>query len=452
MKGLTTEEIVRATCGELLCGDERGFTGVSIDSRTISGGELFFALKGERFDGHEFVEEALKKGEGAVVDRLPDILPGDKVVIRVRDTLRALQDLAQFYRKGLKAVVIAITGSNGKTTTKEIAYSVLLRNFRCARNEGNLNNHIGLPLSILRVPGDTEVVVLELGMNAKGEIRRLCEIAMPEIGIITNIGTAHIGRLGGMYAIRDAKLEIMDGLKTLIVNADDDFLMDGAGRFGGRLITFAIKNRADIMADEIVRTDTGNNFRLRWKGRDMDIKLPLHGVFNIYNALAASATGLFLGMDLKDIKEGLESYQAFPMRFNVMRMNDLTIINDSYNANPTSIREALNELVSMKGRGRTVAILGDMHELGDYAEDAHRDVGRLTADMGIDEFVAIGNMMSLAADEAERNRGRNIHRFRDVDEAKQYIRDMLRPGDIILIKGSRIMGMERLTEVIKDAV
>jgi len=452
MNRLTTEEIVRATCGELLCGGERRFTGVSIDSRTISRGELFFALKGERFDGHEFVGEALKRGGGAVVDRRPEILSGDKVVIRVGDTLRALQDLAHFYRNGLKAMVIAITGSNGKTTTKEMAHSVLSRSFRCARNEGNLNNHIGLPLSILRVPDDTEVMVLELGMNARGEIRRLCEIAVPDVGVITNIGTAHIGRLGGMYAIRDAKLEIMDGLKTLIVNADDDFLMDGVRGFYGRLVTFAIRNRADVIADDIVRTEAGNTFRLRWKGRGVDIRLGLHGVFNIYNALAASTVGLCLGMDLEEIKEGLESYQAFPMRFNVMEMDGLTIINDSYNANPTSIREALNELVRLKGRGRAVAILGDMHELGDYAEDAHRDVGRLIVDMGIEEFIAIGEMMSLAADEVEKDKGRNIHRFRDVEEAKGYIRDMLGPGDIVLLKGSRKMGMERLLGVIRDAV
>jgi len=452
MKGLTVEEILEATCGELLCGDEREFSGVSIDSRAISRGELFFALKGERFDGHDFLLEALKNGDGAVVDREPDALPESRVVIRVKDTLRALQDLAHFYRKRLKAVVIAITGSNGKTTTKEMSYTILSKRFRCVRNEGNMNNHIGLPLSILRVSRDAEAVVLELGMNARGEIRRLCEIAMPEHGVITNIGTAHIGRLGGMYAIRDAKLEIMDGLKTLIVNADDEFLMDGVRDFDGRVITFSINNKADVMAGDIVGTEEGTTFSLRWQGKGVDVRLGLYGTFNVYNALAASAVGICLGMEMEDIKDGLEAYHAFPMRFDVMKREGLTIINDSYNANPTSVREALNELVRIKGKKRAVAILGDMYELGDYAEDAHRDVGRLIVDMGIDEFVAIGEMMSHAADEALKNKGKSVHRFRDVEEAKGHIRDIVRPDDTILIKGSRIMGMERLLEVMGDAV
>jgi UDP-N-acetylmuramoyl-tripeptide--D-alanyl-D-alanine ligase len=452
MKALSIEEILKATCGELLCGDDRGFSGVSIDSRSISDGEIFFALRGERFDGHDFIEDALKKGSGAVVDKRPAILPEGRVVIKVSDTLKALQELAHFYRKRLKAVVIAITGSNGKTTTKEMTYTVLSKRFRCVRNEGNLNNHIGLPLSILRVPPDSEVVVLELGMNARGEIRRLCEIAMPEHGVVTNIGTAHIGRLGGIEAIRDAKLEIINGLKTLIANADDEFLMDGVRDFGGRLITFSISNSADVMAGDIVRTEEGSTFKLRWKGKEVDVRLGLYGIFNIYNALAASAAGLCLGMDMDEIKDGLEVYHAFPMRFDVMKRDGLTIINDSYNANPTSIHEALNELVTMKGKKRAVAILGDMYELGDYAEDAHRDIGRQISNMDIDEFVAVGEMMSLAADEALKNRSRGVHVFKDVEEAKGHIREIIMPDDIVLIKGSRLVGMERLLEVIRDAI
>jgi|Deesub1362A_J573_1020465.scaffolds.fasta_scaffold00134_50 UDP-N-acetylmuramoyl-tripeptide--D-alanyl-D-alanine ligase len=452
MKGLSLEEILEATCGELLCGDETGFTGVSIDSRTISEGELFFALRGERFDGHRFVTEALKKGGGAVVEEEPDVLPEGRVVIKVRDTLRALQDLAHFYRKRLRARVVAITGSNGKTTTKEMAYTILSKRFVCERNEGNLNNHIGLPLSILRLSPEVEVVVLEMGMNAKGEIRRLCEIGMPEYGVVTNIGPAHIGMLGSIEAIRDAKLEIMEGLRGLIVNADDDLLMDGVRGFKGMMVTFSIKNEGDVMAGDIVRTDRGSRFRLRWRGEGVDVDLPLHGVFNIYNALAASAVGLCLGMKMAEVREGLQSYHAFPMRFDVITEGSLTIINDSYNANPVSMREALNGLVEMKGDRRAVAILGDMHELGDLAEDAHRDIGRMIGDIGIDEFIAIGEMMAHAAQEASTNSGVRVHSFRDVDEAGAHLRHIIRPDDIILLKGSRIMGMERLLGVIRDAV
>lgn len=453
MNTLTVEEIIEATCGELLCGDGKGFSGVSIDSRTVSDGELFFALRGERFDGNDFIEDALKKGGGAVVDSRPGFLPDGRVVIMVRDTLRALQDLAHFWRKRLKARVVAITGSNGKTTTKEMTYTILSKRFRVIRNEGNLNNHIGLPLSLLRVLPDAEVVVLELGMNARGEIKRLCEIALPDYGVITNIGTAHIGMLGSINAIRDAKLEVLNGLSTLIVNADDEFLMDGIRDFDGRVITFSIINKSNVMAKDITKTERGSTFRLQWMGREaVEVNLKVHGNFNIYNALAASSVGLSLGMDIKEVREGIEAYQVFPMRFETIKKNDLTIINDSYNANPSSMREALRELMNIKAEKRAVAILGDMTELGDYSIDAHRDIGRLVSELGIDVFVAIGKMMSFAADETVRRTNSRVHRFRDVEGAKGHIREIIKCNDTVLIKGSRAMGMERLIEEIRDAL
>lgn len=457
MKNLTVEEVLKATCGELLCGEVERFSGVSIDSRTISEGELFFALRGEKFDGHDFLDSALIKGSGAVVDSRPVLLPEGRVVIMVKDTLRALQDLAHFYRKRSHAEVVAITGSNGKTTTKEMAYTILSRRFRVVRNEGNMNNHIGLPLSLLRVSPDDEVVVLELGMNAKGEIRRLCEIAIPGYGVITNIGSAHIGKLGGPEAIRDAKLELLNGLGTLIVNGDDEFLMDGVKDFKGEVITFSIINDSTVMAKDITRTDRGSAFRLLWRGKKgVNVDLNVYGTFNIYNALAASAVSLSLGMDIEEVKDALEAYTAFPMRFETIKKKGLTIINDSYNANPSSMEEALKELMKIKGGKRAVALLGDMYELGEFSSGAHRDIGRLISKMAIDVFVAIGEMMSVAAEEAIKRADSSsrpaVYKFRDVEEAKRYIMDILEPDDTILIKGSRVMGMERLVEGIKDAV
>lgn len=452
MKGLALKEIVTAINGELLSGGVNGFTGVSIDSRTIKDGELFFALKGERFDGHDFLKEALEKGGGAVVNSIPARLTDDKVLIMVKDTVMALQDLAHFWRKRLGARVVAITGSNGKTTTKEMAYKVLSRGFRVERNEGNLNNHIGLPLSLLRVKTDTDVIVLELGMNAKGEIRRLCEIALPEYGVITNIGTAHIGMLGGKKSVRDAKLEILNNLNTLIINADDEFLMDGVRGFSGRIIRFSIKNKADVIASDIERTERGSSFRLQWMGQEAWVNLNVHGLFNIYNALAASAIGLAFGLDIDDVKDALSSYQAFPMRFETIDRNGLTIINDSYNANPSSMTEAIHELINIKKGRRAVAILGDMYELGDFSNDAHRDIGRLISEQGIDVFVAVGEMMSVAVEEALKNNRIQIHRFKDVHDAEREIMNIIEPDDTVLIKGSRAMCMERLVEVIKDAL
>ncbi|GAB4543173.1 MAG: UDP-N-acetylmuramoyl-tripeptide--D-alanyl-D-alanine ligase [Thermodesulfovibrionia bacterium] len=453
MKGLTLKEIVMAINGELLYGSVKGFSGVSIDSRTIKDGELFFAIKGDRFDGHDFLDDALKKGSGAVVSS-PKVSPSpDRVVIKVKDTVRALQDLANFWRKRIGSRVVAITGSNGKTTTKEMTYKVLSKGFRVQRNEGNLNNHIGLPLSILKVEPDTEVIVLELGMNAKGEIRRLCEVALPDYGVITNIGTAHIGMLGGMESIRDAKLEILNGLNTLIINGDDEFLMDGVRGFSGRVITFSIRRESDVMATDIVKTDNGSMFRLRWMGNETPINLNVHGLFNIYNALAASAVGLAFGMDINDIRDALSHYHAFPMRFEIIRRKGLTIINDSYNANPSSMKEAINELIGLKKDNRAVAILGDMYELGEFSYEWHEDIGRFLSGAGIDVFVAIGEMMSVAGEVVSKgNRDVRVYRFKDVYEAERGIMDIIEPNDTILIKGSRAMGMERLVERLGDAL
>ena len=242
---LTTDDIIKATGGELLKENHGTFSGVSIDSRTIGEGELFFAIRGERFDGHDFLNEALSKGGGAVVDSRYAAMPDNRVIIYVKDTLRALQDFAHFLRMKMDIPVIAITGSNGKTTTKEMLYSILSQRFKTLKNAGNLNNHIGLPLSLTRLEPDHEVVVLEMGMNAAGEIRRLCEIAVPTHGVVTNIGSAHLGMLGSHEAIRDAKLEILERVEVAVVNADDSFLMQGiseAEKFKGEIVTFSINN------------------------------------------------------------------------------------------------------------------------------------------------------------------------------------------------------------------
>ncbi|MDH4028707.1 MAG: UDP-N-acetylmuramoyl-tripeptide--D-alanyl-D-alanine ligase, partial [Nitrospirota bacterium] len=314
MTMLNMEEIMKAIGGELISGAPGSFSGVSIDSRTIAGGELFFAIKGEALDGHRFIEKALLKGAGAVVETAPAALPGDRVIIRVKDTLRALQDLAHFMRMRMDVPVAAITGSNGKTTTKEMTYAVLSRRFRTLKNEGNLNNHIGLPLSLMKLSPDDEAVVLEMGMNAAGEIRRLCEIAVPDCGVITNIGTAHIGRLGSREAVLNAKLEIIEGLGAAVVNADDAYLMRGFGKiknFKGRTIKFAIDNDAHVTAGNLRVTDKGSDFLLCIKDQGcVSVSLAVHGRFNVYNALAAAAVSSWLGMKADEIKDGLEQYRG----------------------------------------------------------------------------------------------------------------------------------------------
>ena len=457
---LTVEDIIEATGGELLSKDSKTFSGVSIDSRKISEGEVFFAIKGERFDGHDFLEKALSGGSGAVVSKKPELIPKGKIVICVDDTLRSLQNLAHFLRMKLDIPVVAVTGSNGKTTTKEMIYGILSGKFKTLKNEGNLNNHIGLPLSLTRLSPDDEVVVLEMGMNAAGEIRRLCEIAGPTHGVITNIGSAHVGRLGSYEAVRDAKLEILERLSVAVVNNDDEFLMKGieqAENFNGEIITFAINNKSDVMAKNVRASRKGSDFLLEIRDSgSAPVSLNVSGLFNVYNALAAAAVCVSLGMGIDDIKAALEAYRGFPMRFEILRKKGITVINDSYNANPSSMEKSIKELARLGAGGRMVAVLGDMRELDEFSEQEHRALGRIISETGVDVFVAVGEMMGLAAEESRKAEGGKtppeVFTFPDVNPAKDNIMDILKEGDTVLVKGSRSMSMERVIEGITDVI
>ncbi|MBI5663633.1 MAG: UDP-N-acetylmuramoyl-tripeptide--D-alanyl-D-alanine ligase [Nitrospirae bacterium] len=457
---LTIEDIIEATGGELLSGNVKTFQGASIDSRKISEGELFFAIRGERFDGHDFLEKALQKGSGAVVDRKPVSLPDGKVIIYVNDTLRSLQALAHFLRMKLDIPVVAVTGSNGKTTTKEMIYGTLSEKFRTLKNEGNLNNHIGLPLSLTRLNPSDEAVVLEMGMNAAGEIRRLCEIAGPTHGVITNIGLAHVGRLGSREAVRSAKLEVLERVSTAVVNNDDEFLIEGIEGlkdFGGETITFGINNASDVMAKNVKVSQMGSAFTLEAKeAESVWVSLNVPGLFNVYNALAASAVSVSLGVGIEEIKTALEDYKGIPMRFEILRKRGITVINDSYNANPSSMEKSVNELVRLGAGGRTVAVLGDMRELDEFSEKEHKAAGDMVRESGVGVFVAVGEMMGLAAEESMKPKGGkpapDVYTFPDANSAKENIMDILKQGDTVLVKGSRSMSMERVIEGITDVI
>ncbi len=457
---LSLKDILEATGGRLLSGDSGTFRGVSIDSRTISEGEVFFAIRGERFDGHDFVAKALMKGSAAVVDSGQGEFPKGKVIIRVGDTLRSLQDLAHFIRMKRDIPVVAVTGSGGKTTTKEMIHAILSGRFKALKNEGNLNNHIGLPLSLVKLEADDEAAVLEMGMNARGEIRRLCEIAAPDYGVITNIGFAHIGRLGSRKAVRDAKFEILRGLDLAVVNADDAYLAEGLKAvedFNGRIITFGIESDAHVTAKDVRVAESGCAFKLEAGDKgSADVALRVHGLFNVYNSLAASAVCLSLGIGIDEIKSALESFRAFPMRFELIRGDNITLINDSYNANPSSMEESLKEALRLAGRGRAVAVLGDMGELDEYTENGHRAVGRLVSEMDVDVFVAVGEKMRLAAEEIKEAKGENplpeVFVFKNADAAGKDIVDILKQGDTVLIKGSRMMSMEKIVRSIKNVI
>jgi UDP-N-acetylmuramoyl-tripeptide--D-alanyl-D-alanine ligase len=453
------EDIREATGGTLLCGRERDFSGLSIDSRHIKNGELFVALKGERFDGHDFVADALKTAGGALVSsntlcaagggdcnhglRSADYA-GDKSIILVHDTLQALQALAGFIRRNFAGPVIVVAGSNGKTTTKELLSCILSARMKILKTTGNLNNHIGMPLTIARIEEGTVAMVLEMGTNRPGDVDELCRIAPPDIAVITNIGYEHLEGFGSLEKVRDSELELLPYVKKLVVNADDLFLMGGISKaFTGELITFAIeRGDADITAHEITLSDEGASFVLQAEGRRVTVRSRLPGRFNIYNSLAAAAAAHAMGSSLQDISAGLGSFEGVHMRFEIERHKGVTFLNDSYNANPSSMEESVKELVRrvQAGGGRAIVVLGDMLELGAFAADAHTNLGLRIAGLPVERAICVGPLMELTAAAAG---AKGTHADSPAAAAAQ-LQSIMREGDNVLIKGSRGMRMEKV--------
>lgn len=446
-EGMTTikvTEIIEATDGKLISCEAGSFTGVSIDSRKINEGELFIALKGNRFDGHAFLSEALQRGGGAIVSLpLSEPVKG-KTIISVNDTLKALQNIAHSMRSKQHIPVVAVTGSNGKTTTKELISLILSTRYRVLKNTGNLNNHIGLPLSLTKISEEDEIIVLEMGASGPGEIRELCEIAAPDYGVLTNIGYAHLEGFKDIETVRKTKLELLDSVRVAVVNADDPFLMEGIYKSGfkGRLVRYGIKNAAETYASDIEMHERGSSFILHVAGnKSIEVNPRISGMFNIYNLLAAASVGSIFDIDLMEIKEAIGSFAGVPMRLEFKEVEGIKIISDVYNANPASMEEAIKELVRSK-KGRTIAVLGDMLELGSYEEEAHRRLGRLMSELPVDIFIAVGPRMSYAVSEF---RG-VVHKLQTSAEAGKILKDIWRRGDTVLIKGSRGMNMEKVLE------
>ena len=423
------------------------FSGVSTDSRSTRAGDLFFALEGERFDGHNFVEQALRKGaQGAVVSRAaPEKLrlPG-KGLLRVKDTLAGLGDLARHYREHLSVRVAAVTGSNGKTTTKEMLKCLLEEDWPVISSEKSYNNFVGLPLTLFRVEPHHAVVILEMGTNHTGEIANLASIARPEIGIVTNISETHLEGLKNLAGVANAKAELLDALPQgglAILNEDDPQTRKIRGRSKAPVITFGLSEKADIFATDIHQDEKFLSFR--WNGK-IKVRIPVLGRKNVYNALAAIAAGERLGLDPKNIPGRLENFRALPMRMERLEANGVTLINDAYNANPRSMEAALAELANLDGSKRKVFVLGDMCELGESSAAHHRRLGRLAAESGADILVAVGKESKetvKGAIEAGFERKRLRH-YDSSEEAERGIEELVRKGDVVLVKGSRAMGLE----------
>ncbi|MBT4260735.1 MAG: UDP-N-acetylmuramoyl-tripeptide--D-alanyl-D-alanine ligase [Nitrospina sp.] len=449
------EECLRAIGGKNSSGvGDEFFRGVSIDSRTLKKGELFVCIQGDRFDGHNFIKEAQDKQAAAIVlseeSEMGRVRGKTPVVIRVKNTLKALQELALFYRKKMPVKVIGITGTNGKSTTKEMTAAITQKKFKTIKTKGNLNNHIGLPLNIFDLSKTDEIAVMEMGMSAAGEIKRLAEIAKPEIGVVTNISEGHLVHLKTLKKVQAAKGELFDSLsekETAIVNADDPLVLELAKSVRAKVITYGIYKGADIKAENICPMDReGFKLSVNFSGKNIPMCIPFLGECNIYNALAAIATSWSLGIAPDDIKQGLMAAKLLANRFEVSEHRGVTIINDSYNANPRSMKEALKILAKYKCKGRRFFIVGEMLELGDLSKPAHKALGVDVAKYSIDYLVTVGELSSHVAKSAVASgmNKKNTAIASGYECAVAFIKKHSRSGDCLLVKGSRGSKMEEV--------
>src|SRR5947208_14333593 len=423
---------------------------ISTDSRTIKKGELFVALRGENFDGHKFVEATAKAGAaGAIVDlKWNGKVPGKFVIIRAEDTLLAYQNLAANYRKALSLKVLAITGSNGKTSTKDFAASVLVRKFRVTKTEGNFNNHVGLPRTILEATSDDEVAVWEIGMNHPGEVAPLAKIAAPDAAIITNIGVAHIEFMGTREAIANEKGALAEAVAAegaVILNADDPFSKGIAERTNAHVI-FAGTKEGTVRAIDIQQSAEGSEFTIMEGAHRCRAQLPVPGLHMVQNALLAVAAGRAFGLSLEECAAGLASTPLTKARLQIREIDGIEFIDDSYNANPDSMKAALRTLVELDAEGRRIAVLGEMGELGAESERGHREVGEAAAALRIDELIAVGEAGAGIARAAHDAGLENSVAVNSADEAAERLGKNAAPGDLILVKGSRAARMERVLE------
>ena len=454
---------VKAALGTAASGGRGGmiFKGVSTDSRTADKDELFVALEGDQFDGHDFIGTALERGISGIVYRSGrDVqLPVGIVAFAVNDTLYALGELARYHRGRLSARVVGITGSNGKTTTKEITASIARTTYRTAQTEGNLNNLVGLPMMLLRAPEDAEALVLEMGMNVPGEIRRLAEIAAPDIGVVTNIGPVHLEGVGSVAGVIAEK-----GVLPATLPPDGVAIFEGDMGYSGQLgaktrarrLTFGLDGASDVRAEDLEDLgDRGTRATFVLPSGSFSAHLPIPGGHNLRNALAASAVGEALGIPADRIRQGIESVAPIAMRMEITKNPaGFVVLNDSYNANPVSMKAALAFLAGQGpgNGGRSIAVLGDMLELGDFRAEGHQQVGAAAADLGVGLLFVIGDFagdVRRGAISAGMDEGTIVTYPRGAhDTLINNLLDAVGSSDVILVKGSRAMRMERIAQAL----
>ncbi|NQT47216.1 MAG: UDP-N-acetylmuramoyl-tripeptide--D-alanyl-D-alanine ligase [Candidatus Omnitrophica bacterium] len=450
----TIEDILKGTGGEIISGRGRSIvaTGVSIDSRTMSKGELFIAIKGENFDGHNFLSEAFKKGACAVIvmDRslwnVPEGLK-DVPIVMVSDTVKALGDLARFHRKRFDIPVVAVTGSNGKTTVKDMISFLLQDNFEVLKTEGTKNNQIGVPLTLLKLDGSYDAAVLEIGMNHKGEIARLTEIAGPSIGLITNIGPSHIEFFKDLDGILEAKLELARLLKkdgTLILNGDDKYLAR-VNSLPCKIVRFGEGDRFDVAAIKVERIDDNWSFVTKDGVR---FKTQMLGRESVANALGAIACASLFGIPTIKMAVTFSEFILPKMRMSPKSVNGIRFIDDTYNANPLSFKCAVDTLANIKIKGKRIIVCGDMLELGKESRRYHAELGRQIATSGINILITVGKLsedVGVTAKELGMEAS-SVWHFASSDDAARALKGLAHDGDTILVKGSRRVGLERIID------
>jgi len=459
---ITAEEIGSRISGQWITGKLQTLPGgVSTDSRKIGAGEVFWALTGERYDGHDFVEHAVNRGAAGVVveaGRRYTIPNGrNPFVISVMDSLKALGDFAAWWRRQHRVTVIAITGSVGKTTTKEMAACILELGGATLKNPGNYNNLIGLPLTLLSLEPGHQRVVLEMGMNRPGEIARLAEIADPDVGVITNVGMAHVKGLGNLKSVAKAKVELVEKLSQsahAVLNGDDRLLLRTASVFRKEMISFGLGKGNDVRGRRVRNKGReGIGYDLEYRGVSWPVNVRVPGVQQVYNSLAAATACLCLKESFEHIVQGLSHFAGIKGRFLLIPLAEgVTLVDDTYNANPQSLNAALRSLKAfINERSRIIVALGDMLELGDAAVPAHKNAGRRIAQLGTKYFVAIGEyapVMTKAAEQAGMPKMK-VEVARTHAEMVKKIKGNMRPGDLIFLKGSRRMALEKVVEELK---
>ena len=462
---LKIKDILKCTNGKLIIGDiEKECTNYSKDTRTIKKGDTYIGIKGEKFDGSSFWKEALNNGAETVIinniklNEIEEYKKQNKNIIQVEDTIQAIGEMASLKMRILKNTynlkVVGVTGSVGKTSTKDIIANVLSEKYKVLKTEGNNNNHIGLPFTILRLQ-DEEIAVIEMGMNHLGEISYLTKIAKPDIAVITNIGTSHIGNLGSRENILKAKLEILEGMekKKIVINNDNDLLNKWYLKNKGdiEIHTFGIKNESEFKAKNIKLEENSSEFTCENKNEKINIEVPVGGEHFILNALCGLTVGKLLNLNNEEIKNGIKDFKLTAKRMEINHLkNNITIINDSYNASYESMKASISNLKNMHG-ARKIAVLGDMFELGDFSEKLHREVGTEIYKNKIDKLYLVGNYAKFIGDEAKKEgyAKENILYFENKEDLLKDLKSDLQNGDVVLIKASNGMRLFEVAEILE---